>query len=154
MSTRVLAVCLGNICRSPAAEAAIREAAELAGVPVEVSSAGTARYHIGEPPHPEIRRAGRDAGLEVGGTARQVTPADFERFDLIVAMDRSNLADLRAMAPTPDAAGRDRRFRDFADGGGDVPDPWGGPTRGYDETVDLVRQAARGLVAAIRDGSV
>lgn len=154
MTTRVLAVCLGNICRSPAAEAAIREEADRAGVPVEVSSAGTAAYHVGEPPHPEIRRAGRDAGLDVGGTARQVTPADFERYDLIVAMDRSNLADLRALAPTPEAAGRVRLFRDFGDGGGDVPDPWGGPAHGYDETVDLVRRAAIGLVAAIREGAV
>lgn len=147
---RILAVCLGNICRSPAAEAAIREAAAEAGVAVEVDSAGTGDYHVGESPHPEIRRAGADAGLAIDGTARQVTRRDLEEFDVILAMDSSNHRHLVALAP--EHASKIHRFREVGDRGGDVPDPWGGRPADYDETVEIVRRAARGVIDAIRDG--
>lgn len=146
---RILAVCAGNICRSPAAEAAIREAATAAGVSVETDSAGTGSWHIGQPPHPESVAAGARAGLAVEGRARKVTAADFDRFDIILAMDRANLRDLQEMAPSREAQARTRLFRTYdpAATSDEVPDPWGGPESGYDETIRIVRAAATGLVA-------
>lgn len=148
---RILAVCAGNICRSPAAEAAIREAAAEAGLEIEVESAGTGSWHVGQPPHPEGIAAGARAGLRVDGRARRVTAVDFDRFDIILAMDRANLRDLFDLAPTREAQARTRLFRTYDPGAesDEVPDPWGGPEAGYDETVRIVRAAARGLVAEI-----
>ena len=152
---RILAVCAGNICRSPAAEAAIREAATAAGVEVETDSAGTGSWHIGQPPHPESVAAGERAGLPVVGRARKVTTADFDRFDIILAMDRANLRDLHAMAPSREAQARTRLFRTYDPGAtsDEVPDPWGGPEAGYDETIRIVRSAAIGLVSELLEHS-
>ena len=152
---RILAVCAGNICRSPAAEAAIREAAAEAGLEIEVDSAGTGSWHVGQPPHPEGIAAGTRAGLHIDGRARKVTAVDFDRFDIILAMDRANLRDLSDLAPSREARARARLFRTYdPDAESDeVPDPWGGPEAGYDETVRIVRAAARGLVAEIVESS-
>lgn len=153
---RILAVCAGNICRSPAAEAAIVEAASEAGYEVEVDSAGTGSWHIGQPPHPESVAAGARAGLLVDGRARKVIAADFDRFDIIVAMDRANLKDLIALAPSKEAQAKIRLFRTYdpeAASDAEVPDPWGGPAAGYEETVRIVRAAARGLIAEIMEHS-
>jgi protein-tyrosine phosphatase len=152
---RILAVCAGNICRSPAAEAAIREAAAEAGLEIEVDSAGTGSWHIGQPPHPEGIAAGTRAGLRIDGRARRVSAVDFDRFDIILAMDRANLRDLHDLAPTREAQARTRLFRTYDPGAetDEVPDPWGGPEAGYDETVSIVRAAARGLVAEIVESS-
>jgi protein-tyrosine phosphatase len=152
---KILAVCAGNICRSPAAEAAIREAAAVAGLEVEVDSAGTGAWHIGQPPHPDGVAAGARAGLLIEGRARKVTAVDFDRFDIILAMDRANLRDLLDLAPTREAQARTRLFRTYdpTAESDDVPDPWGGPEAGYDETVRIVRAAARGLVAEIVESS-
>jgi protein-tyrosine phosphatase len=146
---KILAVCLGNICRSPAAAAAIAEAARDAGVEVEVDSAGTGSWHIGQPPHPESVAAGARAGLRIDGRARRVTAADFERYDVILAMDRSNLRDLADLAPSKALRAKLRLFRTYdPDSDEDeIPDPWGGPTEGYEETIRMARAAARGLVA-------
>jgi protein-tyrosine phosphatase len=148
---RILAVCAGNICRSPAAEAAIREAADEAGIEVVTDSAGTGSWHIGQPPHPQSVAAGARAGLSIDGRARKATAADFDRFDIILAMDRANLRDLHALAPTLEAQARARLFRTYdpAADTDEIPDPWGGPEAGYDETVRLVRAAARGLIAEL-----
>ena len=145
---RILTVCLGNICRSPAAAAAILEAASRAGLEVEVDSAGTGSWHIGQPPHPESVAAGARAGLRIDGRARRVTPADFERFDMILAMDRSNLRELTELAPSKAARAKVRLFRTYdPDSDEDeIPDPWGGPTEGYEDTITMVRAAAQGLV--------
>ena len=152
---KILAVCAGNICRSPAAEAAIREAATEAGVEIDTDSAGTGAWHIGQPPHPESVAAGARAGLIVEGRARKVTPADFDRFDIILAMDRANLRDLHEMAPSLEAQARTRLFRTYdpTATSDEVPDPWGGPESGYDETIRIVRAAAAGLVAEMREHS-
>lgn len=152
---RILAVCAGNICRSPAAEAAIVEAAGEAGLEVEVDSAGTGSWHIGQPPHPESVAAGARAGLLVDGRARKVIAADFDRFDIIVAMDRANLKDLIALAPSKEAQAKLRLFRTYDPeaASAEVPDPWGGPAAGYEETVSIVRAAARGLVGEIMEHS-
>ena len=148
---RVLAVCAGNICRSPAAEAAIREAAAEAGLDIEVDSAGTGSWHIGQPPHPEGVAAGARAGLHIEGRARKVTAADFDRFDIILAMDRSNLRDLFDLAPAKEAQARTRLYRTYDPSAesDEVPDPWGGPEAGYDETIRIVRAAAGGFIAEI-----
>lgn len=148
---RILTVCLGNICRSPAAAAAIKEAAVDAGFEVEVDSAGTGSWHIGQPPHPESVAAAARVGLRVDGRARRVTPTDFDRFDVILAMDRSNLRELTTMAPNKASQAKLRLFRTYdPDSDEDeIPDPWGGPTEGYEETIRIVRAAARGLVEDI-----
>lgn len=153
MTTRVLLVCLGNICRSPTAEAAVREAAEQAGVDVEVDSAGTGAWHVGNPPDTRMTAAAAEDGLRLDGAARQVTADDFRDFDLVVAMDASNRTDLLALAPDDDARGRVRLFRDYADEPGvGVPDPYYGGPDGFREVVRVVRRAAAGLVAAIERG--
>jgi protein-tyrosine phosphatase len=148
---RILAVCAGNICRSPAAEAAIEEAASDAGLEVEVDSAGTGSWHVGQPPHPESVAAGRRMGLRIDGKARKVSVADFERFDIILAMDHSNLRDLTEMAPGKEARAKLRLFRTYDPETtmDEVPDPWGGPASGYEETIRIVRSAARGLIAEV-----
>ena len=150
---RVLTVCLGNICRSPAAEAAIVEAAADAGIELEVDSAGTGAYHIGNPPDERMQRAGAERGLSISGRARQFEPTDFDRFDLIVVMDRDNLRDVVAQAPDGAAVDRVRLFRSFdpaADAGDlDVPDPYYGGAEGFSQVVDMVRRAAAGLVSEI-----
>lgn len=152
---RVLAVCAGNICRSPAAEAAIREAANEAGLDLEVDSAGTGSWHVGEPPHPESVAAGERAGLLIEGKARRVNVADFDRFDIIVAMDRSNLKDLMTLAPSKEAQAKLRLFRTYdpLTTSDQVPDPWGGPTAGYEETISIVRAAAQGLIDQVTEHS-
>lgn len=145
---KILAVCLGNICRSPAAEAAIKAEAQARHLEIEVDSAGTGSWHIGQAPHPESVAAGNKVGLKIEGRARKVNPIDFERFDMIVAMDESNMLDLVAMAPSKEAQAKLRLFRTFDPDTDEtqVPDPWGGPTTGYDETIRIVTAAARGLV--------
>ena len=152
---KVLAVCAGNICRSPAAEAAIREASAEAGLDIEVDSAGTGSWHIGQPPHPDGVAAGARAGLVIEGKARKVTTADFDLFDIILAMDRANLRYLLELAPNREAQARTRLFRTYDPSAesDEVPDPWGGPEAGYEETVGIVRAAARGLVAEILESS-
>lgn len=153
MTTRVLVVCLGNICRSPTAEAAVREAAADAGVDVEVDSAGTGAWHVGNPPDRRMTAAAAEDGLELAGQARQVTVDDFREFDLVVAMDGSNHADLLRLAPDDDARARVRLFREYAGEAGEgVPDPYYGGPDGFREVVDIVRRAARGLVDAVARG--
>lgn len=149
---KILVVCLGNICRSPAAEAAIRQAAAEAGIDVEVDSAGTGSWHVGDSPHPESVAAGARAGLEITGRARKFNPVDFDRYDMILVMDKSNLADLVDMSPSKEAQAKIRLFRTFdpQTDQDEVPDPWGGPAEGYDETIRIVTAAAQGLVDTLR----
>jgi protein-tyrosine phosphatase len=148
---RVLAVCMGNICRSPTAEAAIRQAAEAHGVAVEVDSAGTGAWHAGEPPDPRMSEAARGMGLTLTGKARQVRPSDFDEFDLIVAMDHRNHGELMAMAPDEVAAAKVRLFRSFDPEAADleVPDPYYGGDQGFRDVVTMVQAAADGLVRSL-----
>ena len=156
MTTRILAVCAGNICRSPAAQAAIRDAAERAGIDVEVDSAGTGTWSIGNPPHPQSVAAGARAGLSIDGRARRINSADFDRFDVIVVMDRANLRDVMEMAPSLEQRAKVRLFRTFdpATDDEEVPDPYGGPDEGYDATIAQVTAAAAGLIETLRSGGV
>lgn len=146
---RILFVCLGNICRSPTAEAVFRKLAEEAGLAAQADSAGTGGWHAGEAPHPPMIRAAASRGYDLTSLrARQVTRADFTRFDLILAMDGKNLSDLRAMAPA-DGTARLELFLSHAPGCGlrDVPDPW--YTEDFDQTLDLAEAACHGMIARL-----
>jgi protein-tyrosine phosphatase len=152
----VLTVCLGNICRSPTAEAALREAAAAAGVDLEVRSAGTGDWHVGRPPDDRMRVAAADAGLELTGVAAQVDADALRAADLVLAMDRSNLAVLQRLALLADVTTPIRLFREFdpeADGQLEVPDPYYGGAEGFAEVVRIARRTAREVVAHLADGA-
>lgn len=137
MVQRILCVCLGNICRSPTAEVVLR--GRLPGV--EIDSAGTGDWHVGNPPHGPAVAAARARGHDLTSLrARQVTEEDFHRFDLILAMDRSNLADLRRLSATAGGTARLALFLEPT-GGGDVPDPY--YSDDYDGALDLIETAAK-----------
>jgi protein-tyrosine phosphatase len=145
---------MGNICRSPTAEAVFREVVRVEGqgLEVHVDSAGTHGYHVGEPPDPRAIAAARRRGYDMEQLrARRVEPRDFERFDLLLAMDEDNLAFLQRIAPAGHG-GRARLLMEFAQGAGrrDVPDPYYGGEAGFEEVLDLVEEAARGLLDEIR----
>lgn len=151
---RVLFVCLGNICRSPTAEAVFRDLVrrEAADIAVEVDSAGTHAYHAGDAPDARAIEAARRRGIDMSGLrARSVGPADFERFDLLLAMDEQNYRRLQQLAP-PERRDRIRLFLDFAPqlGRQDVPDPYYGNATGFEEALDLIEEASRGLLAALK----
>lgn len=147
---------MGNICRSPTAEAVFREHVRrhAPDLQVEIDSAGTHDYHVGEAPDARALRAAARRGLDLGTLrARQVAPADFERYDLILAMDRQNWAALRELSP-PQYHARIRLLLEFAPDSGrdEVPDPYYGGASGFDEVLDLVEEAAAGLLGQIRRG--
>ncbi|HZO37289.1 MAG TPA: low molecular weight protein-tyrosine-phosphatase [Solirubrobacteraceae bacterium] len=134
--TTLLFVCLGNICRSPTAEGVMRRLVADRGLEdsIEVDSAGTAAWHVGKPSDPRSVAAALRRGVVLDGRARQVTEADFERFDLLVAMDRANERDLIDTAPSAAARAKVRLLLDDAD----VPDPYYGGDSGFDDVLDLV----------------
>ena len=149
MATRVLFVCLGNICRSPSAESVLRFKALRGNINVETDSAGTGDWHVGDPPYGPMRNALESRGYDTKGMrARQVTREDFDRFDLIVAMDRDNLSHLARMQPAGSATPL-KLFTDFAPETGmdHVPDPY--YTRDFDGCLDLVETCADGLLRSL-----
>jgi len=155
-ASRVLFVCLGNICRSPTAEGVLRHllSQEGGGLHVEVDSAGTGDYHRGEPPDPRTQRAAKRRGIDLSGlSARQVSRRDFEDFDLILAMDRSNLRDLETIRPKGSRAEL-QLFLEYAGepGRSEVPDPYTGDSDDFDEVLDLVTRASRRLIERLRAG--
>ena len=147
---RILFVCMGNICRSPTAEGVFRRAvAERApDLGIEIDSAGTHDYHVGDPPDPRSIAAASRRGVDLSHLrARMVSDEDFERFDLIIAMDRLNRATLLDRSPEPFRE-RIRLFMEFAGSGEieDVPDPYYGGTPGFERVLDLAEEAAAGLL--------
>lgn len=152
-----MTVCLGNICRSPAAESVLVHKLREAGLDdVTVSSAGTADYHIGKRPHELSIAEGQSRGYDFTSVAAQFTADHFEEADLILVMDGSNADNVRALAPRPEDEAKVVRLGAFApdaaDGVRDVADPWGHPRPAYVQMYEQVEEAIDGLVAAIADG--
>ena len=150
----VLFVCTGNICRSPTAEAVFRKLAADAGMAeaVTADSAGTHGYHVGEPPDPRSQKAAAKRGYDLSALrARTIEDADFQRFDLILAMDQEHYATLSRIAGA--AAGHKlklmmsyaRRFKER-----DVPDPYYGVPQGFERVLDMLEDAAKGLLESLR----
>jgi protein-tyrosine phosphatase len=147
---RILFVCMGNICRSPTAEGVFRRvvAERAPGVEIEVDSAGTHDYHVGDPPDPRSIAAAARRGVDLRRLrAREVRDEDFERFDLIIAMDRLNREALLERSPAPFRE-RIRLFMEFAGDSEveDVPDPYYGGAPGFERVLDLAEEAAAGLL--------
>lgn len=153
-------VCMGNICRSPTAEAVLRRKVEVAGLAdrIEIDSAGTHAYHIGHPPDERSQKHAAQRGYELGHLrARQVSAQDFSRFDLVLAMDWDNLALLEDLCPADHQMRRKlKRLTEFVPaesphaGAQTVPDPYYGGPAGFEAVLDLVEAACEGLLAHLQ----
>ena len=151
---RILFVCLGNICRSPTSEGVMRHKLREAGLEedVDVESAGTGGWHVGHPPDERASAAAAARGIALESRAQRFEREHFEDFDLIVAMDSQNLADMRALAPHAAAEGKLVMLRDYdpeADGALDGPDPYYGGEQGFEDVLDMVERSCDGLIAEI-----
>jgi len=143
---QVLFVCTGNICRSPTAEGVLREMALSESLSIHVESRGTHDYHVGEPPDERAQHHARQRGYDLSAQrARHVSVEDFERFDLILAMDRGHLRLLRRICP----AHLQSKVRPFLPDR-DVPDPYYGGAEGFERVLDMVEEACRGLLDEIK----
>jgi protein-tyrosine phosphatase len=151
---RILMVCLGNICRSPLAQGVLSARAAAASLPVVADSAGTAGWHEGSPPDPRSIAAAARRGIDIGAQrARRVLGDDFDRFDLLCAMDTRVEASLRRLRPAGGGAGV-TRLMDFAPRSAprSVPDPYYEGDEAFDLALDLIEQGVAGLIASIRAG--
>jgi protein-tyrosine phosphatase len=158
---RVLFVCLGNICRSPTAEGTMRALVREAGLEdrIELDSAGTGSWHVGSSPDERATATAAARGIALEGAARQVSVADFDDFNLMIAMDSANLSDLRELASDDRQRQKVRLLREFDPAGGgtgdlDVPDPYYGPGDGFERVLDMVEASCRGLLEQIRTGEL
>lgn len=150
----VLFCCMGNICRSPTAEAVFRHYVESAGMSGQISidSAGTHDYHVGDKPDARAQRAAQQRGYDMSKLrGRQVGEEDFRRFDYVLAMDTANLAILHGITP-PDSSTQPQLFLDYArhHSEREVPDPYYGGADGFERVLDMVEDAAQGLLEEIR----
>jgi protein-tyrosine phosphatase len=153
---RLLFVCLGNICRSPTAEGVMRSLVEQAGLQdsVELDSAGTGAWHVGSPPDARASAAAESRGVRLEGRARQVRRTDFDDFDLLLAMDTSNMRELRQLAPGIQEREKVKLLRAFDPASAnveslDVPDPYYGGEDGFEKVFELVHAACAGLLTKI-----
>lgn len=150
---RVLFVCLGNICRSPTAEAVLRQRLQQAGLAerIEVDSAGTGDWHVGKAPDPRTQEAASRRGYDLSGLrGRQVCADDFSRFDLVLAMDGANLRDLQRMRPAQAQGELDLYLRRYDLAVDEVPDPYYGGTEGFEQVLDLLEQASDALLIELK----
>ena len=152
--SRILFVCTGNICRSPTAEGVVKIIIKNNGMDslIKVDSAGTHGYHIGEPPDPRTCEAALRRGIDLSGyRARKVVPEDFERFDLLLAMDRDNLALLQRGA-RPEYQAKLGLFMNYASrfDAEEVPDPYYGGEQGFELVLDMIEDAGQGLIRALQ----
>ena len=145
---KILFVCMGNICRSPSAEAVLRKMAQDRGLDLEVDSAGTIAYHAGEPADARMQRHALKRGYHLTSISRPIVASDFDTFDMIIAMDDANMAELEALAPSE--AARQKlslmttyctRFTHTS-----VPDPYYGGSEGFELVLDLIEDACDGLL--------
>jgi protein-tyrosine phosphatase len=155
---RIGIVCLGNICRSPMAQVVLEQRLERAGLDdrVEVVSAGTGDWHVGEPMDQRAAATLTDAGYDASRHVAQTFSIDwFAEYDLLLAMDASNRADMTDLAPSVEAQGRLRMFREFdpeaSEGDDEVPDPWYGGPEGFTEVLQMVERTADEIVARLPD---
>jgi protein-tyrosine phosphatase len=152
---RVLFVCMGNICRSPAADVVMRElvARQRLNDQIEVDSAGTIGYHRGNGPDPRMAATLARRGYLPTGSARQVVVGDFDEFDLVLAMDDDNLRDLNELTRLPEHREKIRRFTEFCrhHQASAVPDPYYGGDDGFEDVADLIEDGAHGLLAWISE---
>lgn len=151
---RVLFVCMGNICRSPTVEGVFNQLAarELPDWRIEVDSAGTHAYHVGQPPDPRAQRAAMRRGIDLSALrARRISAEDFASFDLVLAMDPLNVAVMEEICPA-ELAPRIRLLMEFAPSLGreDVPDPYYGGSNGFEYVLDLAEEASAGLITHLR----
>ena len=151
---KVLFVCMGNICRSPTAHAVFARRVQEAGLEghIEVDSAGTHGFHVGDAPDERAQAAAAARGYDLSGQrAREVEPADLHAFDFVIAMDRANHAVLESLAGSR-ARAELALLLDYVRGheGGDVPDPYYGAINGFEEVLDLAEAAAEGLLEEVR----
>jgi len=149
-SPSVLFVCLGNICRSPTAEAVFRDKAAKAGLDLHIDSAGTHGYHIGKGPDPRSQKAGESRDYDFSGLAcRRVADDDFEKFDYILGMDEENVKNLKKRCPE-ELQDKIHLFLSFAESEFDeVPDPYYGGLKGFELVLDLIEAASDGLIQRI-----
>jgi protein-tyrosine phosphatase len=152
---RICFVCLGNICRSPTAEVVMRGLVRDAGLSdrIAIDSAGTGDWHLGHPPDKRTLAAAKARGLELDHRAQLFTRDDFARFELVIAMDHSNRANLEQMAPDAAARAKIRLLRSFdpaSPPGAEVPDPYYGGARGFEDVLDICEAACRGLLDHLR----
>lgn len=150
---RVLFVCLGNICRSPTAEGVLRHQLIEAGLAdaIHVASAGTSDWHVGKAPDSRTCRAAKLRGYDLSQQrAQQVSVEDFTRYDLVLAMDESNLSDLKSLRPGHASAELDLFLRRYEGALDEVPDPYYGGEQGFEQVLDLIEAACRGLVIELK----
>ena len=158
MPYQLLFVCLGNICRSPAAENIMNHLIEQNNLTGQIicDSAGTSGYHIGAPPDPRMTLAATRQGIAMRGSARQFTQADFEAFDLILAMDRENYANICRLDPTGKYQEKVRLMCDFCTRHTlkEVPDPYYGGVDGFNQVIELLQDACSGLLDHVKTDSI
>lgn len=157
--TRICFVCLGNIVRSPLGENMFKHLAQQARIldQFEVDSAGTGSWHVGESPDRRMRRVAARNGLKYDGSARQFRQTDFDRFDIIIAMDTDNRTNLTRLARTPEQENKIHLMREFDPQGGraaSVPDPYYGGIDGFEEVYRIVERACQGLLDALEKGEL
>lgn len=155
---RVLFVCMGNICRSPAAEIVFRKRVDDAGLTdsILIDSAGTIGFHRGKGPDPRMSATLANRGYTIAGRSRQIQEEDLDDFDLVLVMDQDNLANVRSLDPTGTRREKVKLFADYSvrHPGAEVPDPYYGGQAGFERVADLVEDSADGLLRALSSPTV
>jgi len=154
---RILCVCLGNICRSPAAEGVLQHRVSVRGLAeqFEIDSAGTSGFHVGEPADSRMRRAAQARGYTLTSRSRQFVVEDFDQFDLILAMDRSNLSEILSCARSEKHKRRTRLFSSYLPQGSreDVPDPYYGGPSGFEDVLDMLELGSDAVIESLLNNS-
>lgn len=151
----ILFVCLGNICRSPAANGVMLKMTADAGLKIDIDSAGIGSWHVGQLPDSRMRACGKRHGYDFNRHARQVQKSDFDNFDIIFGMDAQNIADLRRLAPSPEAAKKIRLMADYLtdhQGQRSIPDPYYGDDTDFDFALELIEDASRQIIKQLQKG--